>query len=234
MTEINEVSANYSIHGFMTEALKLSGAELLVFALLYSFSRSGTFSGSRRYLAEATATTLRTVDRALASLLERGYVVRVEGDGTERNPIYRTSEEAISEAVQKNRKRKSRTKGCQKDTCQNDTPPVSKCQSESDKIAPNNQEIIKNINKLSSSSSSRTRVFDVSPKYEIRSYGKDGLVSMTQEQYDYICSLVGREIAYDYIRKLEMYMSEPTDFPIRSHFKTICKFIEEDCSIPKK
>ncbi len=62
----------------MTEKLGLRGAELQVFALIYSFSHDGlgTFSGSREYIASTTGFSVKTVSRALASLTDKNYVKR--------------------------------------------------------------------------------------------------------------------------------------------------------------
>ncbi len=69
---------NYTVFGFMTRGLGLSGAELQVYAVIYSFSRDGkgTFSGSRGYLAATVGFSTATVDRAIKKLLERGIIKR--------------------------------------------------------------------------------------------------------------------------------------------------------------
>ena len=70
---------NYSVYGFMTRELGLKGAELQVFALIYSFTRAtGEFSGSRSYIATRVGITERTVDRAMRELVLRGLVERLE------------------------------------------------------------------------------------------------------------------------------------------------------------
>ena len=99
-------------------------------------------------------------------------------------------------------------------------------------MTPNNQEIIKNIINQSSSSS-RTHEEMSFPKYKVRSFGVDGLVSLTDEQYDHLLTLVDEETLHDYIRRLELYMLTPSEHHIRNHFKLLCKFINEDFSVPK-
>ena len=200
MNKENTMQANYSVHTFMTEGMKLSGTRLLVYALIYSFSRHGEFSGSRRYIASATGATIRTVDRAIDFLLERGYIACGEEHG-------RQTYKADIELADSWRERCARgsKKVRKNDSCQNDTPPVSKCRAEEDKMTPNNQEIIKNINNLSSSSSMRTRERE-EPKYNVKNYGRDGLIALTDEQYDYLCTLIDEELLAAYIRKLELYI----------------------------
>jgi DNA-binding Lrp family transcriptional regulator len=64
------------IQGWMTNELKLTGNELLVFALIYGFSQDGEseFSGSRSYIAKTLNISKPTVDKALKSLLEKRYI----------------------------------------------------------------------------------------------------------------------------------------------------------------
>ena len=67
---------NYSVYRFMTKNLRLRGAELQVYAVIYSFSRATgeAFFGSRSYLAETVGITVRTVDRAMKSLVLQGLI----------------------------------------------------------------------------------------------------------------------------------------------------------------
>ena len=70
---------HYTVYRFMTRELGLRGAELQVFALIYSFTVAvGEFSGSRAYVADTVGVTERTVDRALRELCQRGLIVRGE------------------------------------------------------------------------------------------------------------------------------------------------------------
>ena len=70
---------HYTVYRFMTRELGLRGAELQVFALIYSFTVAvGEFSGSRTYVAETVGVTERTVDRALRELCHRGLIIRGE------------------------------------------------------------------------------------------------------------------------------------------------------------
>lgn len=66
------------IQGWMCNALNLSGNELLVFALIYGFSQDGEseFSGSRTYIANTFNISKPTVDKAIKSLISKGFVVK--------------------------------------------------------------------------------------------------------------------------------------------------------------
>ena len=75
-------SENYVvIQGWMVTELKLSGNELIVYAIIYGFSQSGIdqkFTGSIRYLSEWTNTTKQTVMNCLKSLVDKGYIEKQE------------------------------------------------------------------------------------------------------------------------------------------------------------
>ncbi len=97
---------NYTVFGFMTRGLGLSGAELQVYAVIYSFSRDGvgTFSGSREYLAATVGFSERTVTRALSTLLNKGFIKRtIKGPSLY---IYsadmKTAKEARAESARQN------------------------------------------------------------------------------------------------------------------------------------
>lgn len=65
----------YRVWGFMLTDLGLRGAELMTYALIYSYFRSGeSFTGSRKYISAWTGCVMSTVDKALAGLVERGLI----------------------------------------------------------------------------------------------------------------------------------------------------------------
>lgn len=70
----------YTILPFMVNDLKLSGNELLIYAIIYGFSQDGEswFYGSREYLSECTNISTNSVTRCLQALVKKGYVERVE------------------------------------------------------------------------------------------------------------------------------------------------------------
>ena len=61
--------------GFMRRRLKLEKTELLVYAIIYGFFRSGCdFKGGVRYLTEWTGSGATAVKSALSSLVRKGYI----------------------------------------------------------------------------------------------------------------------------------------------------------------
>lgn len=69
------------IHGWMLTELGLKGNELLVYAVIYGFTQSvddQLYTGSRQHLADWCGATKKTVDNAIISLCNKGYIIRHE------------------------------------------------------------------------------------------------------------------------------------------------------------
>ena len=75
-------ASNYiTIQGWMITELGLKNSELMIYALIYSFSQDGrsAFTGSISYLMEWTqAKSKQTVHTCLNSLLERGLITKID------------------------------------------------------------------------------------------------------------------------------------------------------------
>ena len=68
---------NYiTIQGWMVNRLKLSGNELLAYAIIYGFSHDGKsqFMGSGQYLADALGVSRRSIVAILTKLVDRGFI----------------------------------------------------------------------------------------------------------------------------------------------------------------
>ena len=70
----------YVVQGWMRNRLQLKGNDLIVYALVYSFSQDGEseFKGSLQYLTEFTGVSRRTIERTLDGLETRGLIKRTE------------------------------------------------------------------------------------------------------------------------------------------------------------
>ena len=82
--QINTVSgeSNFKIYQFMIDDMRLTGAELMTYALIYSYFASETpFTLSRCRIAQRTAGSRATVDRSLSSLLKKGYINKLDTRG---------------------------------------------------------------------------------------------------------------------------------------------------------
>lgn len=69
-----------NIQGWMVKELKLSGNELLCYALIYGFSQDGqsVFSGSSKYIQEWLNISMPTIFATLKKLCERGLIEKIE------------------------------------------------------------------------------------------------------------------------------------------------------------
>jgi DNA-binding MarR family transcriptional regulator len=68
-----------AIQSFMVKDLKLKGNELLVYGIIYGFSKDGkAFNGSLQYLADWCNSTRGTIVSALKSLVKKEYLIKNE------------------------------------------------------------------------------------------------------------------------------------------------------------
>ena len=67
-----------NIQSFMVQDLKLSGNELLTYAIVYGFSQDGesTFVGSSKYISYALGVSRPTAIKALDSLTSKGLIIK--------------------------------------------------------------------------------------------------------------------------------------------------------------
>lgn len=104
--------SNIQIYGWMATKLKLKGNELLIYAVIYSFSRNdngnGVFNASTAYLCEWTNLTKRNVLNCLSSLVNKNLIVKLEDNLSKRKPnvyvinkftLYNTGEKNSSALV---------------------------------------------------------------------------------------------------------------------------------------
>ena len=67
--------STFLVYEWIPRELKLKSNEILVFAIIYSFSRCGSkFTGSLRYLMKLTGLSKSTLMRILKSLCKKGFV----------------------------------------------------------------------------------------------------------------------------------------------------------------
>ena len=111
--------------------------------MIYSFSRDGigTFSGSKEYLARTVGFSVRTVERALKDLTERGLVFRSRCRGDEPF-MYVTNTAMIERALEGLYEGRQNVGGSHR---QNVATEPTKCRKCTDKMSPNNKEDNKEI-----------------------------------------------------------------------------------------
>lgn len=195
---------SYCIHSFMTGRLGLGGGVLLVYAIIYSFTKGerGLFYGTQDFLAEASGLSISTVKRSLSSLLGSALVEKCTVSGKEG---YRCTE--ITE---------------DKPACtDSDAPP-----NDAEEALPSP----KVMKRLSLCATEFLAKRAARPKYEFHSVGAEDMVAMTAEQYKRLLALVGPEALNSYIRRLEILIRDK-GYRTFSPYKTIKKWIYEDAAL---
>lgn len=213
--------SGFVVYGFMVGELGLSGIKLLIYALIYSFKKSGlTYYGTQEYLSDRIGCSLASVKRSLKALTDAKLITKVYENGS-RMPIY-----TINELAKNNKNDK---KDGSKMTVNFEPLKGSFCTSEELIFTPKNKERIKNTSSTTSSKSACAQRKNSSISF--LKYGVEGLVTMTEEQYDDLCSSLGEEMAQTYIGRLETYLISNPAVCLKNHYKAIQKWAREDASV---
>ena len=201
MSKTQPTNMSYIIHTFMCEELGLGGGELLVFAIIYSFTYgSGFYYGGHNYIAKSSGLSISTVKRAISSLLKKKFITR---HSESRNQGYKTTE------IAKPRVASDADKPCTEAKEKPTAPLKIEKRAEfdiSDCISQN------------------------PPKYEYRTIGRNEIVHMTPEQYTKLLTLVEPEVLFAYVRKLEILIKEQ-NYRTFSPYKTIKEWIHKDAAV---
>ena len=68
----------FTIYGWMTCRLKLSGNELMVYAVVYAFNTRGVaLSASQEYIGAKCGCTRKAVNRAIKALVKKGLLLKI-------------------------------------------------------------------------------------------------------------------------------------------------------------
>ena len=160
------------IQGWMRSEMGLSGAALMVYAVIYGFSQTGNcyYSGSIDYLAEWAGVQRRQVMRILKELTESGYIEKNEA-GYNRFR-YRTDREMV---------RNANRRWCHNDTIDGDimTPDGDIMTPDGDIMTPNNIDIynINNINKNTHTAGAREEASEA-----VENFTTSGAVPLPEDQ----------------------------------------------------
>lgn len=228
MNKTNKNALGFFVYTFMFAEFGLGGGSLLVYAIIYSFTKgeNGTFYGSNDYLTKASGLSLGSVKNALSYLLKNGYIEKINYSGRrgyraidkERIERASASEEWV-ECASSNRKMQS-------DAASVDTVSSECVQENGEKgetLAFGLEKENLNIEELLANLRHR-------PKYKFYKVGRNELVSMTDEQYEKLLKLVDSEVLFAYLRRLELLIRDK-GYRTFSPYKTIKKWIKEDTEV---
>jgi len=211
-----EKKTGYLLYDFMSKEMGLSGVALRVYALIYSFTRAGgDCHGSLEYIAERTQSSVASVHRALAFLVEKGYVTK-EKLSKNRPSIYT----ALFDPQVQNGPAND------KSLDHNDNVTLSKCEGDIITVINNNKDNNKDYNK-----SNYLPTYDLQAEggtKRISVLGKTGVVRMTFHQYACLVRAVGVIPTIGYIRKLEEQILRYPERKYPNHYKTILTWARQD------
>lgn len=126
------------IQGWMCNELGLKGNELLIFALIHGFSQDGVskFHGGRKYIGDTFNISLPTVDKALNSLVDKGYLNKEGFDDFVNPNVYWVNFEVVKKLYEGS---KETLLGGSKETLLNKTSKQTKTEkkSNSKELLPN-------------------------------------------------------------------------------------------------
>ena len=227
------------IQGWMRSEMGLSGAALMVYAVIYGFSQTGNcyYSGSIDYLAEWAGVKRRQVISILKDLTESGYIEKNEvGYNRFR---YRTDREMVRNA--------------RREWCNNCTIDGAKMTPDGAKSAPNNIDIYNNnnINKNTHNAGAREDVPEVVENYTTSGAvplpeekngraetatilcGPNKNVKLTPAQLEELENRIPNQITR-YIHRLSRYKVGRDNAAMMDDFQWLLGWISEDCADHKE
>jgi len=202
MTKRETENISYVISGFMSDELGLSGGELLVYAIIHSFTKGdvGLFYGTQDYLARASGLSLSTVKRALRALTRKNLIeIRKRHNFEGYATLY--TEPKRDELMEEG--------------------PSNDAEFE---IFPEGFDAI--MMKASSPFDAISRIAG-RPKYEYHPMGRFGRVCMTAEQCARLLKLVSADKLHALISRLD-YLMENEFYHPKSCYKTLKKWIYKE------
>ena len=90
----------YLIQGWMVNELKLTGNELICYAVIYGFCQDGAscFKGNAKYISECVGCTHDSALRLLKRLVDKNLVVKITQDNTN-VPAYKINEDLLQNDI---------------------------------------------------------------------------------------------------------------------------------------
>jgi len=203
----NEYEKYFIIYDFMTEELKLKGAELLVYALIFGFCQNGRgiYDGSISYLAKRTGISSRTAIRTLDELIKKNLLKKKE--------VYTNSIKFCTYEIM--------------------TQAVTKCHSPTDKMSQGQcQNVIGGTDKMSYNNKYNNKEHIKDNNKGIKSFGIYNNVYLSDEQFEKL----KKAYPVDYMEKINYFSEyiEATGKKYTNHFLTIDMWAKKDKKNVKK
>ena len=222
---------NFSIYDFMIY-LGLTPSELLVYALIYSYSlcEDGVFFGSLGYISERTGVARRTVNSAVAKLLKKGFIENTEykkrkalrsvmsvAERLKRICTANANElRKLTRSVQNQPKKAEENRGEEK---------------AEDHNMPSDKKWRPAEGRFWLPDIYTGKHYEAEPKYLLSAFGQEGRVKMTLEQYEKLKTLVPDRVLKHYVDRLasiHIQRGNRDELWRKCDYQIIRKWIDED------
>lgn len=193
---------NFSIYDFMIY-LGLTPSELLVYALIYSYSltEDGVFFGSLGYISERTGVARRTVNAAVAKLLKKGFIENTEYKKRKAlRPVMSVAERLKRICTANANELRKLTRSLQNQHKEEEGNP-SEVKAEYRKSA-SDEKWRPAKGRFWLPDAYTGKHYETEPKYLLSAFGQEGKVKMTLEQYEKLKTLVPDSVLKHYIDRL--------------------------------
>lgn len=219
----------YIVFHWMIKDLGLSGAELPIFAIIYSFSQDGKsyFNGSLNYLADFAGITRQGVIKVLKKLiLEKNIVIKEQAtvNGVKCNR-YKVNLETISkfDGSQQSLPPVNRVVEGSKQSLH---PPVNRVAEGSKQSLHNNKEIIKSNNKKDN----KTTSTEVRSKFDWSEYTSNELTQIYPLNPEFGLTTAEIDLLYKVVDNsaLERYLLKIQEYSTQDSFASIIRWAKQD------
>lgn len=248
MNTMKNTDCGFKIYSFMQNELKLSGNELIIFAIIHSFTMGTNriYFGSQERLSELANTSYSSTRRIIKILLKKGYIEKCEDLGRKG---YRSR---IDEAVLKTSRLKAEKSEKSIKMAANEEKETQKSADKLTKevIEATKPEDKKERNKVLLSPDLPVYIYEgddeeepdeelddefedePKPKYTFEFFGSPGggNIFMTRQQYAELQKLVDPVSLTGYISKLDRMMIRD-GYRTFSPYQTIKRWIEADAKL---
>ena len=205
-------SAEYfKIHRFMIDELKLKGNDLLVYALIFSFTNNSDkmcFFGSQRYIGEYLGMCRQSVNVSIKALTEKGYIKKSIIQNNGKSICSYVSNILLTDVVKPDT-----------DLSENPTPACRETR---------HNNYIDNYNKYNTSSSFESEKID--DEFDFSSYSERELTEIYPFNNKAGFTIAQMDVLYHiiYLKPLEKYLEKINDYDCKDKFKTIVRWAKLD------
>ena len=215
----------YSIFGWMTnpDGMDLSGLELDVYAIIFGMTQSvNKYDGALQYLADFTNSSERGIQKTLAKLVEKGYLIKTQVS------YNRFTYEAVVKKKKDDEQSSSMTNRVHHDDEQSSSLMTNRVHHDDEQSSPNNIDNINNNINIYTSDKKEEKTTPIRHKY-----GEFKHVRLSDDDIIKLKETYGDELLNKYIKLLDEYI-ENTGKSYKNHYLTIRNWIKKNSQKDKQ